>query len=1006
MAASHPFRFASWALGLCSLASCHDAGALAVTLVECDEVRGGPVCLLAADKRALRLVVETTPGSELTLELDGRAVPLTCDGASGEADSCIAQAAGSTLAVRLPADRGQLRVVAKTPGLAVSRKYDIALAPTAAPPPWLAAAAALRKDRTNPRPHEAELLVREHLRPDAPSPLSTEEQARAYSELGRSLQEQLRLGEAEAAFQEAIRLDDQAGLLWHKAADLVVLSDILFDQRRLFKLEQLLYDNQDLFNLMGRWRPWPALYRAQNAYTLGDLEQALRHLDEADQINQLCGDERSITAAMWWRSSVRAALGQEREDRYFKEAAKGVAAYPCRLGLLYGRQAELRLALLASELGEGVAPDEHALRRLGELWQRWESEPVPAPAALLAAHGAKLQALLDQSMKVLKEGCPIKRHFAQVLLSQAHLALLVGDPTGARTRLAEVSRVLAEAQLDPEQLPQFSVEWNRLSAQLARAEGRHDDALHYTDRLLKYTGDDVGSFEIQWTMLMGRALALIGKDKGEGEAHREEALDALRTANAVIEDASRSAPLLLVRGPLLGRFEWGSRLLLEVLLRIDAEGTSHASQKELREAMQLMRHLRTRPLLGLKRVELIGRLAPAERQQWTAAVVQYLSARREHEEAQSAGEAKARIDQLKEQVQLRLAGALGALRDAEPLPPRPPAQGEVFLICHPLYSRWACLAADEQQLYVHTLRADELPRAALAEPETSTFLAPFAAPLARAKVLSVFGYGDFRSVPVDRLHFAGRPLGEQLAVRYSLDIATSAVPVKDRRAVVAIDAKLEYAETSGQRFALGAPLLSALQPGGLWRAELKNLGLHGAVGGEVPQGDADLRPELSRAGLLLLFGHMDYAPGSGWINGINWTQWSRLTGGDVMLAEGSVPERVLLIACSSGAADDLVGGHEALGLAQAFLLRGSREVLATTRPVTAEAGRLVAAAVLSHLAVAPEDSLAGALRAATAKLAAANSQESIERTHGDGPPERELRERVFPQLDAFRVITP
>lgn len=1017
---AQPRPIGAWLLlAMLGLLAC-DGGQPELMIGGCDEVRRGPVCVLRdRNTAALSLTLVTYAGAEVRLSSSAGALPVLCDGAKETRSHCIAREAGSVVSVPLsipPQLAGErLRLTSQAPGLGGSQRVELPIEVVPPLPAWIQKAQALREnDRA---PAAAASLIQSQLASPAAAKLSAADRAQAQSELAQAQIELLQLDAAEQTLEALLEHDRQFGLVSGTAEHLLLWFEVLGDRRQFVKMERLLDRHQAAFAQVAEARPWPPIYRAQNALALGDLTRALRYLEEAQQVSQLTANQTAQAVGDRLRSQVFLSLGIVRDDKLIEHAAQDAVTAPCRYGLFLRRQAALRLEILESELGESAEPDEVALERLAALWRGWEGSPVPGPATLLRAHIDRIQALLDKSERGLRnqedeqlksagasqakrEVCGWPRPWAQVALTRARVAALRRQPAELQTALQRVRDTLSPAQQAPESIPSLRVEWSRLQIELALQEGRYPQALTELDQLASYGGEDLGSFEIQWLLNLGRARAWMGiADLGS----REKALSALRTADQVIEDASRAAPQLMGRGSLLGRFEGGSQRLLGLLLRIDENGQVGASASERIEALQLVRHLRIRPLLDLRRLEQVQRLDPQRREQWTAAVAAYLEARREHERAQSSSQSGETL----QLVRKRLTAALNLLGEPAALPPRRAAEQEVFFACHPVVGRWVCLMGHESRVEAATFSVAQLLRPGLSREGDSELLAPFADLLRGAKQLTVLGYGAARSLAVESLPWAGRPLREVLAVRHSLDLGAASPPVNEPRLLIAVDGKLEYADSRQARVPILAPLTAAVRGSRHWQAEVMTMGLHGVVQGvPLARRTSELINRIPQAGLLLLFGHMDYSPGNGWQSGIHWTSNSRLTGGDILISMPAVPARVLLIACSSGASDDLMGGQESLGVAQAFLLRGSQEVLATLRPVSVEAGSLLSRLLLEHLAMNPGSSLGRALDVILTELSAANLQEVVERAHASGPIERDLLERVRPQLDAFRVFAP
>lgn len=983
------------ALLLMWLAGCSSPDGLEVGLIGCDAVLRGPVCVLA-QQREVRLLVKTGIGSKLILEDASGPVPFQCDDAPAGSAPCLATREETLLRLQRAAKPSRLRLGASQPGHLGCRSVELRIEPQPPLPEWLVAAKKARKD--SDRPQDSEKIVRKVLAEGSDLPVSLK--ALAYSELARALNEQLRFKEAEKIIQHAIALEQEAGLSSLQSEDLFFLADILYDQRHLLRTEQLLDQNEPLFHTVAGDLPWLALYKAQARQAMGDTERALQYLDNAEHWNACCGELRSESMAKVLRTSVYVEIGRAPANRFIEQAAERLSAFPCRHGLLLRRQALMRIHLLESISGEVMEQTPESEARLAALWKQWETDGAPGSIEL---HGGRIRSILDRSMAAFTgrdappgaRKCDLPRHITLVRMTQARLAVLMGRWQDGKALLEDVKARLALLNVHPDRDPPFSIDWNRLMAHVLRAEGKYKEALDRADQIERYAGDDVGSFEVRWSARMARAQALLGL----GEERRSEALAALQGAQDILEEASRSAPQFLGRGPLLGRFEWGMRLFLEQQLRIDETGAVRANKQEKLDALRLIRHGRTRGLRELRTLERLRNLSPSEKQSWDQAVSAYLAARNEGDLAFKPAK---RVEALEEGARKRLAQALQVLSENEiPSTQRPPGAGEVFLACHPLRRRWVCLAADAEDVNAVTLDASDfgLPRPQLAQ----KLLSPFEAQLTRAQRVFVFSYGLMRNVAVHLLPFEGKTLGSRRAVRYPLDLSSTQTKAPDSRrlAMVVVDRQLE--KEGGVEVA--GPAMSLLSQR-RWSPQLYEMEYHGALEVAAPTPIlSELRQKSQRVGLLQWFGHADYSSENGWIHGVWLSPWRKLTAGDVLVLP-DVPGLVILIACQSGASQDLSGGQEALGLAQAFLLRGSREVLATTRKVTATAGGMVSRAVHEHLAAQPNASLAEALSVALERLSLPGDANVEVEEDGTTRTHNELLRRIAPELDAFRVLEP
>jgi CHAT domain-containing protein len=113
-----------------------------------------------------------------------------------------------------------------------------------------------------------------------------------------------------------------------------------------------------------------------------------------------------------------------------------------------------------------------------------------------------------------------------------------------------------------------------------------------------------------------------------------------------------------------------------------------------------------------------------------------------------------------------------------------------------------------------------------------------------------------------------------------------------------------------------------------------------------------VRRALGQVDLLHYAGHGTFSGFGGWESVLPLAGSTRLTLGDV-LTLGRAPRWVVLSGCETGqsSADAPVEG---LGLAQAFLLAGSRSVIAATRPVGDRAAEGLFAELYQHWGPAPD----------------------------------------------------
>jgi CHAT domain-containing protein len=244
----------------------------------------------------------------------------------------------------------------------------------------------------------------------------------------------------------------------------------------------------------------------------------------------------------------------------------------------------------------------------------------------------------------------------------------------------------------------------------------------------------------------------------------------------------------------------------------------------------------------------------------------------------------------------------------------------VVLAYHPLPRGWVGFAAEGPTVTAHRF---ELPESALAQPAelASRLIAPFAARIGRAERLRILPYGILRTVDFHALPFRGDVLLAAVPVAYGLDLGSPAPsqPAPERRALVVADPSEDLPAALLEADAVAAALRQG-QPA--WTTQILR-------GTEASAGE--VRHALAGVDLLHYAGHGVFSGSGGWKSVLPLAGGTGLTLGD-LLAFQRVPRWVVLSACDAGrsGAD---APAEGLGLAHAFLLAGSREVIAATRPV-------------------------------------------------------------------------
>ncbi len=599
---------------------------------------------------------------------------------------------------------------------------------------------------------------------------------------------------------------------------------------------------------------------------------------------------RSLTAAA--RQAERAGLSS------LERAAEQALAW--RLQVV-GREAEAT-ALLRRLVA--TAPADLSPCRRGQLLNNAGWGLLHAPATLEA--GERPADYLEEALEIFEQSCPQLPHERlNVLLSLVLAHLEESEPAAARQRLAQA--------LEPGPIPEPRLRiWRReLEGRLALAEGRPKAALRRYGEMARLAAAGLEE-DLLWRAAGGRARALAATGRVE------EALAALAEAEHHLDEASLMVPFTAGRDTFLAERQGGVVLYLELLLE---NGRPEA-------AFALARRSRSRVLRGLLRRRRLADLTPDEQGRWDRAVSAWRARRADLDAAAAedwqlsaerlgrlaAERAAARGELLRDLDDLLMIAGAGGSAAALPAP----RTGELTLLYHPLATGWAGFAHDGERLAVRRLPCEAETAADELGP---CLLEPFRGEIERAAALRLLPYGALRQVDLHALRFGGSVLLAAKPVLYGLDLprlpATS--PAPPLAALVVADPGGDLPAARREAAAVAAALADT---DGGW--EVRRL-----LGAEAT-GSA-LRSQLPRTDLLHYAGHGTFAGAGGWESALPLAAGGRLTVGDVLTLE-AVPREVVLSGCETARAAR-AGGADSLGLAHAFLVAGSRSVLAATRPV-------------------------------------------------------------------------
>lgn len=411
-----------------------------------------------------------------------------------------------------------------------------------------------------------------------------------------------------------------------------------------------------------------------------------------------------------------------------------------------------------------------------------------------------------------------------------------------------------------------------------------------------------------WQAQIGKAEAMAALGQ------RAAAADAFERAARIESRELLFIPLDKGRETFLAQREGTIRQHLDLLL---ADG-------KLQEAFDLVRRRRSQSLTLLRRDERLASLDPAQREDWDRAAEHYRRRQAELEQdadeladlpagenrrAQAAGYS-AELAAILDRSLAKL--GLGDLSFAA----RPARPGELVLAFFPREGSWLVFAQDDRGHI--DLEERNVPPGGDLESVAADLLARVAPQIHASRKLRILPWGDldFHALP-----FEGRPLLATKPVVYGVDAGADLPdgrPPGALRAVLVGDPGSNLA-SSGKEIDFARKILSG-QSG----IELEEplIGKDRALAPAV-------RAALERADYFHFAGHGEFSPEG---------SQSRLSlrGGDLKAGDvftfKRVPDLVLLSSCSVGRSARALG-VEGLGLANAFILAGSRQVVAATREV-------------------------------------------------------------------------
>lgn len=453
--------------------------------------------------------------------------------------------------------------------------------------------------------------------------------------------------------------------------------------------------------------------------------------------------------------------------------------------------------------------------------------------------------------------------------------------------------------------------WSELEGRLSLADGRASEALAHF-RHMEELAATAFEPEGRWraTVRQAEALDRLGSP--------EKAIELYARAAALLEDQSLQVPLGEGRAAFVADRDASIGRYLDLLLR----------NGRVKEALVVARQSRSRALASIRRGHRLAQLDGEAQARWDLHVGRYLALRSEIEHSMQ-GEwtlTSFNRDQIQRQRSDRRSQALEALdqafqvfgRKVDPNLSSPPP-GEVLLAYHPLPGGWVGFAALGSTTSFHRfdLEVDEEPGL---RQWSDLLLEPFREILESGESLRILPYGRLRQIDFHALPWKEGALLDAKPVSYGLDLGPSPTPAADSgslrrlRALVVGDPRSNLPAARREAKVVERALLDLSRS------------IDSLVGSAATS--FALLETLPRTDLLHFAGHGVAEGRLG--SSLLLAEGSELSAGDV-LSLVRAPTWVVLSSCEG--ARDTGTAAPGPGLAQAFLLAGSRGVVAAMRPV-------------------------------------------------------------------------
>lgn len=623
--------------------------------------------------------------------------------------------------------------------------------------------------------------------------------------------------------------------------------------------------------------------------------------------------------------------------------------------------------------------------------QRWRSRGIQADAyQALDGEGCRQEELIRTKLRIIRvarEMAPLRSlplgiespedlHTAffakqrnceqelwrtEFLMDWARLQLILGKREEVRQSL----RMLFAEKHELHKESWVVAERRYLEGMLALQEGRVAEA---TSHFLALRESSTSIADVSnWQALVGLGQVAEAQHTPDGDAV---ALSYYQSAETWVDLNSLSVPLGLGRGSFLGQFEQGTRLHLAQLWKMG----------DLAGAFALIRRVRVRGLRGLpllqhthhgnqQRKALAAKLLEL-RTKVEQRTAEYRGAAGNQKPLRESEIVGSYIEHARELSDYLASVAAGDAWLFAPL--GEPLSHEVMITCHPLPTGWLCLAKDASGVAATQLADADLDPIVDADPIHSPtaqrlsqkLLEPFSDKIAAAQLVSFLTYGKMRRIDLQMLPFGLQrsPLQRHREVVFASDVPSHRESYRPHRS--------EFLVNMNQKSYLYfnhemKPVVSTIP---VIKRAVHRLGHDYRANDLGPWLRPWLRPRLLSSGewaadtatqqfasetanadLLHVITHANDPAEGAPERYLDLEHPRRFYVSDILMLE-RVPKWVTLFGCGTARSEEEWTNVEGVGLAQAFLWRGSHWVLGTERTVGTELGARVSASFYEELA--------------------------------------------------------